>query len=74
MGGDNFVVYLHNENLKNFLKKISTVTISKLKNAPSNRFDVVAWVGISMLSEDENKTFLERLNDANVACGFGKSR
>ena len=22
MGGDNFVVYLHNENLKNFLKKI----------------------------------------------------
>lgn len=74
MGGDNFVVYLHNENLKNFLKKISTVTISKLKNAPNNRFDVVAWVGISMLSEDENKTFLERLNDANVACGFGKSR
>ena len=27
-----------------------------------------------MLSEDENKTFLERLNDANVACGLGKSR
>ena len=74
MGGDNFVVYLHNENIKNFLKKISTVTISKLKNAPNNRFDVVAWVGISMLSEDENKTFLERLNDANVACGLGKSR
>lgn len=74
LGGDNFVVFLHKQNLKRFLKKISSVTISKLKSAPQNRFEVGAWVGISSLAENERKTFLERINDANVACGIGKSR
>ncbi len=74
LGGDNFVAYIHKENLKKFLKKVSSVTISKLKSAPNNQFDVSAWVGVSSLSKDESKTFLERLNDANVACGIGKSR
>jgi diguanylate cyclase (GGDEF)-like protein len=74
LGGDNFVAYIHKENLNRFLKKVSLVTIAKLKTAPDNQFDVGAWVGVSSLAEDENKTFLERLNDANVACGIGKSR
>ncbi len=74
MGGDNFVVYIHKENLKKFLKKVSSVKISRLKTAPRNQFDVGAWIGVSSLTEGENKTFLERLNDANVACGIGKSR
>ncbi len=74
LGGDNFVIYIHSENLKRFLKKVSSVTISKLKSAPKNRFDVSTWIGVSALSDNENKSFMERLNDANVACGIGKSR
>ena len=74
MGGDNFIVYLHKENLKRFLKKVSAMNISKLKSAPKNQFTVSAWVGVSSLNEGENKTFMERLNDANIACGIGKSR
>ncbi len=74
LGGDNFIVFLNKENLKRFLKKVSSVTISKLKSAPKNKFEVSAWVGVSSLADNENKTFLERLNDANVACGIGKSR
>ena len=74
LGGDNFVIYIHSENLKRFLKKVSSVTISKLKSAPKNRFDVSTWIGVSALSDNENKSFMERLNDANVACNIGKSR
>jgi diguanylate cyclase (GGDEF)-like protein len=74
LGGDNFIVYLHKENLKKFIKKVSSVNISKLKAAPQNSFEVSAWLGISSLSENENKTFLDRINDANVACGIGKSK
>ncbi len=74
LGGDNYIVYIHKENLKRFLKKVQSVSITKLKNAPNNQFEIGAWIGVSALAEDENKTFLERLNDANVACGIGKSR
>lgn len=74
LGGDNFVAFIRKENLKKFLKKVSSITISKLRNAPNNQFEVGAWVGVSSLSEDEDKNFLERLNDANVACGIGKTR
>ncbi len=74
LGGDNYIVYIHKENLKRFLKKVQSVSITKLKSAPNNQFEVGAWIGVSSLADDENKTFLERLNDANVACGIGKSR
>ena len=74
LGGDNFVVYIHKENLKKFLKRVSAITISKLKTAPKNQFTVSAWIGVSSLAEDEHKTFSDRLNDANIACGIGKSR
>ncbi len=74
LGGDNFIVYIHKENLKKFLKKVSSVTISKLKTAPNNQFEITTWIGISSLADDENKNFQERLNDANVACGIGRSR
>ncbi|MCR4956229.1 MAG: bifunctional diguanylate cyclase/phosphodiesterase [Lachnospiraceae bacterium] len=74
MGGDNFLVYLHQEHLKGFLKKVKKVKISKLESAPKNRFEVEAWIGVSKLSQKENKTFIERMNDANIACGIGKTR
>ncbi len=74
LGGDNFIGYIHIDNLKRFLKKVRSVTISKLNSAPKNRFEVKAWVGISRLDLNENKTFLERINDANIACGIGKGR
>ena len=74
LGGDNFIVFIRKENIKKFLKKVSSVTISKLKTAPNNQFDVSAWVGISSLDDDENKNFQERMNDANMACGIGKGR
>lgn len=74
LGGDNFVAFIHKENSKKFLKKVSNISISKLKAAPNNQFEIGAWVGISSLADDEEKNFLERLNDANVACGIGKSR
>ena len=74
LGGDNFLVFIHKDNLKKFLKKVSSVTISKLKTAPNNQFEITTWIGISSLAEDETKNFQERLNDANVACGIGKSR
>ncbi len=74
LGGDNFILYIRKENLKKFLKKVRSVNISKLKSAPQNMFEVGAWIGISSLAEGEAKPFLERLNDANVACGIGKSR
>ncbi|MCR4842279.1 MAG: bifunctional diguanylate cyclase/phosphodiesterase [Eubacterium sp.] len=74
LGGDNFVIYIHKDNLKKFLRKVSSVKLSKLKSAPRNRFDIGAWVGVSELGENEDKTFLERLNEANIACGLGKGR
>ncbi len=74
LGGDNVILYIRKENLKKFLKKVRSVNISKLKSAPQNMFEVSSWIGISSLAEGEAKPFLERLNDANVACGIGKSR
>lgn len=74
MGGDNFIAYIHKKSMKSFLRKIESVTISRLKSAPKNKFEVGAWLGVSALDEGENKPFLERLNDANVAYSIGKTR
>ncbi|MBR1892628.1 MAG: EAL domain-containing protein, partial [Lachnospiraceae bacterium] len=56
-----------------FLKKISGVTITQLESAPKQSFEISAWVGISELEEGRDKPFLERFNEASVACVLGKT-
>ena len=47
LGGDNFVMFVRNENLDAMLAKLKAVRIENLTSAPSSCFEVSAWVGIS---------------------------
>ena len=73
LGGDNFIVFIFKNHLDGFLKKISGVTITQLESAPKQSFEISAWVGISELEEGRDKPFLERFNEASVACVLGKT-
>ena len=73
LGGDNFIFFVHNKNSSSLLEKLRCVVIDRLVNAPKQRFEISAWVGISNLKNGENKPFLERMNEANIACMLAKT-
>lgn len=75
MGGDNFAFFVKRDNLDSFLKKIECISVSDLSSAPSQSFDITAWMGISETVEKgrENIPFMARLNDASIACDFAKN-
>ncbi len=74
LGGDNFVLYVHTENLTKIRQKVNSVLISNLKSAPGNNFNISAWMGVSMEDKENKKQFSERLNEASAACELGKGK
>lgn len=74
LGGDNFVLFVLNENKEMVLEKIRSVLISNLRSAPGCTFNITTWAGISELKEGEDKDFLERLSDASAACSLAKEK
>lgn len=73
MGGDNFVMFIHKEHLDTVLKKLSSVTVSHLAAAPSQSFEISAWVGISECKPGEPHPLGVRLEEAATACSIGKN-
>ncbi len=74
LGGDNFVFFIHKENLLKLRQQLNPVVISNLKSAPGSTFNVSPWMGISLENKGDKKQFFERLNEASAACDLGKGK
>ncbi len=74
LGGDNFVAFFHKEHYDVVMERLKCVILANLKSAPGMNFEISPWIGVSILEPGENRSFLERLNDASTACDLAKTR
>ena len=74
MGGDNFAMFILKEHLSDVIKKLESVSVSRLDTAPGRSFDISAWIGISDTTDNSNKPFNIYLDEAATACNIGKTR
>ena len=74
MGGDNFCMFIHRDNLDDVAQKLNNVVISHLQNAPNHTYEVSAWIGVSDVTAEQKLNFTARLNQASIACEMGKTR
>ena len=74
MGGDNFAMFVLKERLPAVIKKLESVSVSRLDTAPGRSFDISAWIGIADVPEHDMRPFNFHLDEASIACNIGKSR
>ena len=74
LGGDNFVLFIRKERVNDMTERLRTVKIGDLESVPGRTFDLSAWIGISMPSNNDHRPFGTRISEAAIACSAGKTR
>ena len=74
MGGDNFAMFLQEKNLQNMVEKLDHMVLTGIEAAPGRSFELPAWIGITRVSKNDPRPFVELYEEASVACYIGKRK
>ena len=74
LGGDNFMLVVLESNLEKVMAELKSVTVKDMRSAPGKTFELSPWIGISHIKEGQESSFVQRQEEASIACMLGKKQ